>query len=110
MSGEGGTVAMAERGRHASVRTYVVVGVLLTIITAVEVAIFYIPALHPIMVPALLTFSAAKFLIVVSFYMHLRYDSPIFRRVFFGPRARAGVVSIALLVLFKVMPGLNPIH
>ncbi len=110
MSGESGAVVAEHGGGHASVGTYVVVGVVLTIITAIEVAIFYIPALHPIMVPTLLTFSAAKFLIVVGFYMHLKYDSPIFRRVFFGPLALAVVVSIGLLILFKFIPGLDPVR
>ena len=109
MSDAGGT-AVTEHGGHASVQTYVVVGVVLTIITAIEVAIFYIPALHPILVPALLTFSAGKFLIVVSFYMHLKYDSPIFRRVFYGPLTLAVVVAIGLLILFKFLPGLDPIR
>jgi cytochrome c oxidase subunit 4 len=109
MNGESGT-AVAGQGGHASVWTYVVVGVVLTIITAVEVAIFYIPALHPIMVPALLMFSAAKFLIVVSFYMHLKYDSAIFRRVFYGPLTLAILVVIGLLILFKFVPGLDPVR
>jgi cytochrome c oxidase subunit 4 len=104
MSTESGAAA---RDGHASVRTYVLVGVLLTIITAVEVAIFYIPALAGVLVPALLAFSAAKFVIVVSFYMHLKYDSPIFRRVFYGPLALAVVVVIACVLLFKFIPGLD---
>jgi cytochrome c oxidase subunit 4 len=100
--GEGAT--RARRG-HATVGTYVLVGLVLTIITAVEVAIFYIPALHRILVPTLLTLSASKFLIVVLFYMHLRYDHPIFRRVFFGPLVLGIVfVVLGLIVLFKFVP------
>lgn len=107
MSGDSG--ASAHQGGHASVMTYVVVGVVLTIITAIEVAIFYIPALSGVLVPALLTFSAAKFVIVVSFYMHLKYDHAIFRRVFYGPLLLAVVVVIAVVVLFKLVPGFDPI-
>ena len=105
MSMETGTAG--EHGGHASVATYVVVGVVLTIITAVEVAAFYIPALSGILVPALLTFSAVKFLTVVSFYMHLKYDSPVFRRVFYGPLTLAVLVVIGLVLLFKLVPGLD---
>jgi cytochrome c oxidase subunit 4 len=90
---------------HASVGTYVLIGVILTVITAVEVAIFYIPALDRVLVPTLLVLSAAKFVIVVMFYMHLRYDHPIFRRVFFGPLMLAILfVVIGLLLLFKFAP------
>ena len=98
----------AEHGGHATVGTYVLIGVILTVITAIEVAIFYIPALAGILVPALLVLSATKFVIVVMFYMHLRYDSRIFSRVFFGPMLLAFVVVIGLILLFKVAPGFDP--
>jgi cytochrome c oxidase subunit 4 len=97
-----------EHGGHATVGTYVLIGVILTIITAVEVAIFYIPALAGVLVPVLLTLSAAKFVIVVLFYMHLKYDHPIFGRVFFGPMFLAVIVAAGLLLLFKVAPLFDP--
>ena len=89
---------------HPTWRTYVVVGAILTFITAVEVAIFYIPSLRGIMVPALLGFSALKFFIVVLFYMHLKFDSKIFGRVFFAPLFLATLVVIGMIILFKVLP------
>jgi cytochrome c oxidase subunit 4 len=90
---------------HATVGTYVLIGVILTVITAVEVAIFYIPALERVLVPVLLVLSAAKFIIVVMFYMHLKYDHPIFRRVFFGPLLLAILfVIVGLILLFKYVP------
>jgi cytochrome c oxidase subunit 4 len=95
-------------GGHATVGTYVLIGVILTVITAVEVAIFYIPALSRVLVPVLLTLSAAKFVIVVLFYMHLKYDSPVFSRVFFGPMLLALLVVVGLVLLFKVAPGFDP--
>ena len=91
-------------GGHASVKTYVLIGVILTIITAIEVAIFYIPALAGVLVPVLLTLSAAKFVIVVLFYMHLKFDHPLFGRVFFGPMFLAALVVIGLVLLFKYLP------
>jgi len=96
------------KGGHATVGTYVMIGVILTVITAVEVAVFYIPALSAIIVPLLLVLSATKFVIVVLFYMHLRYDSPVFSRVFFGPLFLALVVVIGLVLLFKFVPKINP--
>ena len=90
---------------HASVKTYLVVAAVLGIITAVEVAIFYIDALRPVLVPLLLTLSAAKFTLVVSFFMHLKYDSKIFRGLFVGPLAVAVLIILALLALFGVFGG-----
>jgi cytochrome c oxidase subunit 4 len=89
---------------HPTVKTYVLVGIILTIITAVEVAIFYIPALAGVLIPVLLTLSAAKFVIVVLFYMHLKVDSPLFSRVFFAPMILAVLVVAGMVLLFKYLP------
>jgi cytochrome c oxidase subunit IV len=89
---------------HASWKFYVLIGAILTIITAAEVAVFYIPALARVIVPVLLVLSSAKFILVVLFYMHLRFDSPIFSRVFFAPLGLAMLVVVALIILFKILP------
>ncbi len=83
------------------------IGAVLTILTAVEVAVFYIPALHPVLVPTLLTLSAAKFLLVVLFFMHLRFDSRVFSSVFLAGMALAMFMTVALVVLHKVLPGIS---
>ena len=95
----------AAHGRHASVKTYVTIGVILTVITAIEVAIFYIPALGSVLVPTLLVLSFAKFWIVVMFYMHLKFDSRVFWRVFFGPLVLAVLVVVGLIVFLNVLAG-----
>jgi cytochrome c oxidase subunit 4 len=91
-------------GGHASPAFYWAIGGILTVITAVEVAIFYIPALGGILVPALLTLSAAKFLLVVMFFMHLKFDSRIFSGVFVAGLVLALFMTTALIVLYKVLP------
>ena len=85
---------------HPQPSTYFKVAVILTIITAVEVAIYYIPALAGILVPALLLFSAVKFAIVVGYYMHLKFDAVIYSRLFLGPLTVAGLMVIVLMLLF----------
>jgi cytochrome c oxidase subunit 4 len=92
---------------HPTWRTYVVVGFILTAITAIEVAAFYIESLAGILVPMLLILSALKFVIVVLFYMHLKFDSKIFGRVFFAPLFLAALVVIGMIILFKVLPGIE---
>jgi cytochrome c oxidase subunit 4 len=89
---------------HPGARTYVAIGLILTIITAVEVAIFYIPALHGARVPLLLTLSATKFMLVIMFYMHLKFDSRLFSGVFLAPLLLAVTVGISLIILFHVLP------
>jgi cytochrome c oxidase subunit 4 len=92
---------------HPTAKTYVIIGVVLTVITAVEVAIFYIPALAAVLVPTLLLLSALKFALVVMFYMHLRFDSKVFSSVFLAPMVLAVFVIIGLIIIFKVLPSLG---
>ncbi len=88
---------------HPGARQYLIVAAVLLAITALEVSIFYVPALHPVMVPALLTLSVAKFALVAMFYMHLRSDSRIYTWLFVAPLAVAIVIIIGLMLLFHVI-------
>jgi cytochrome c oxidase subunit 4 len=86
---------------HPDWSTYKWVALILTVITVVEVWIFYTPfAEHRLFVPSLLMMSAAKFAIVVMFYMHLKYDAKVFRALFTGPLLIGVIVIISLLFLF----------
>lgn len=87
---------------HPSGATYLKVGLILTVITAIEVWAYYIPALvaSPLFNPSLIVMSAAKFAIVVLFYMHLKYDHKLFKALFTGPLIIAGATIVALLFLF----------
>ena len=91
-------------GGHASVGFYWMIGIVLAIITAVEVAVFYMPVLSNVLVPVLLTLSAAKFVMVVMFFMHLKFDSKIFSGVCRAVLGRATVRVGALILLYRVLP------
>ena len=97
---------MSDAGNHThpNWKFYLLIGVTLTVVTAAEVAVFYIPALRPVLVPILLILSSGKFALVVMFYMHLRYDSQILSAVFVFPLTLAILVVIALIILFHVVP------
>ena len=62
---------------------YVRIAAILAAITALEVATYYID-LGALFLPALLIMMAVKFYIVVSFFMHLRYESKMFSWVFYA--------------------------
>ena len=93
---EGGSV---ERPVHPTADVYLRVGAVLVILTVLEVGVFYVPAFHPVLVPVLLVLSAAKFTLVVMFYMHLKADSKVFTFLFGIPLLLAVGVMIALLFL-----------
>jgi cytochrome c oxidase subunit 4 len=88
---------------HATVRTYVTVAVVLTLITVIEVAATYVQTLTPILVPTLLVLSAAKFALVVLFFMHLRYDSRVLSALFVGPVLIAVATVLALIALIHAV-------
>jgi len=90
---------------HPGVRTYVLVAVVLAVITAVEVMVFYLEALSPVLVPMLLTLSATKFTLVVGFFMHLKFDARLFRALFVGPLVISIAVMMAMFLLFGVFTG-----
>lgn len=96
------TKALGEVHTHPGWATYKWVALILVVITIVEVWVYYIPAFvaSRLFVPSLLIMSAAKFAIVVLFYMHLKYDNRLFRPLFTGPLIVAMVTITGLLFLF----------
>ncbi len=101
---------MSSEQGHASVKSYLLIGLILTVITAAEVAIFSIPAIADTawLAPVLITMSAGKFALVVMFYMHLKFDSRIFSVAFFAPMVLAVTVIASIILLFKVLPAYLP--
>lgn len=89
-------------GGHPTAGVYLAVAAVLTVLTVTEVGVFYIPAFHPILVPALILLSASKFALVVLFYMHLKMDSRLFSALFSLPLLIAFGVLVALMFLFGV--------
>jgi cytochrome c oxidase subunit 4 len=97
--------AMGEMHEHPTWKEYKWVALILTLITVVEVWVYYTPfAQHALFVPALLLMSAVKFAIVVLFYMHLKYDHKLFKALFTGPLIIAMSTLVALLFLFSNHP------
>ena len=92
----------AHHDHHPTAGTYIKVGIVLTLITIVEVWAYYIPAwvAHWSFVPSLLIMSAVKFVTVVMVYMHLKYDHRLFRALFTGPFLVAALTLIGLMFLF----------
>lgn len=94
----------AHEHAHPGWGTYALIAAILTVITAAEVAVFYIPALDAVLVPILLVLSGAKFVLVVMFYMHLKFDSNIFTGVFAAPLLLAVLLVIGMVLLFNFLP------
>ncbi len=85
---------------HASVRGYLVVAAVLSVFTFLEWRLFTIEAFGASGLNAMMIgFSLVKFVLVVAFFMHLRFDNKYYAWIF-GSSMLLGVgVFLALLLL-----------
>ena len=79
---------------------YVKIAIILALITALEVSTYYVD-FGPLFMPALLTMMVVKFVMVVSYFMHLKFDSKIFSFLFYVGLGLALFVYITALATFK---------
>jgi cytochrome c oxidase subunit 4 len=103
------TTAGPSEHSHPSASLYAKVGLVLFVLTALEVGLYEITygghagpsaeAIKPFFVPMLLLLSAAKFALVAMFYMHLKQDSKLFTGIFVFPLIIAAVIIVSLIIL-----------
>ncbi len=86
---------------HPSDRDYYVVAAILGLLTAIEVSSYYFNSLSTtVLVLWLFPLMILKFGIVCGWFMHLRFDNPLFRRVFvFGLVLAVIVYSVMLTAM-----------
>jgi cytochrome c oxidase subunit 4 len=94
---------------HPGPRQYVMIGLVLVGLTILEILAYYAEEdwgmLNAGAAAAVITIlSAAKFIIVVLWYMHLKFDSKIFTGIFIFPALLAILVIGALYVVQQVLP------
>lgn len=98
-----------ELEHHPSPRRYVTIAVILAIVTALEVAVYYIPAIESVLVPILLAMAVVKFIMVAMYFMHLKFDSRVFRRFFLiGIVLAITIFGVVLWMFFTAMNGPAP--
>jgi cytochrome c oxidase subunit 4 len=96
MSHAAPTLLPGELRAHPDPFQYVIVAVVLAVITAVEIAVSYTEGDIPdgLIVVLLISMMVVKFFLVASWFMHLRTDRPVFRRLFI-----LGAIAAPLLYL-----------
>lgn len=98
----------AEHGEHAahdehevSDKGYILIALVLAVLTAMEVAVTEVSGFpDALLIPALLIMMAIKFFIVVSYFMHLKHDSAIFKFGFYVGLGGALVLYSVMLATF----------
>jgi len=85
---------------HPTPKTYAIIAAILSLVTAIEVWVYYIEAMRPYLIPILAVLSTGKFALVVMFYMHLKFDHKVFARLLIIGIVLGFSTFLALLALF----------
>ncbi len=94
------TEATPDVHEHPSDWAYVKIAAILAVITGLEVSTYYV-SIGKVLIPSLLVMMALKFWIVITWFMHLRFDGKIFKQLFLGGLFLAGVVFVVTLSTFQ---------
>ena len=94
---EGGT-----KHDHPGERQYIGIAVILAVITGIEVAASYTKSIKDVRPFLLIGLSVVKFVMVVAWFMHLRFDSRLFRRLFIAGIFLALFCYTAVLTTFGI--------
>ncbi len=94
--------APAAAGHHepSKFHFYIQVAMILSVVTGIEVVLVYLPLAKWFVVTSLLVLSAGKFMAVIFYFMHLRWDKVFCTILFFIGLVLAGGTMWALLHLF----------
>ena len=93
---------ITKSGGHGTPLSYTLIGIILSILTFIEFRIFYIKSLGPLMIPLLIILSLGKFILVVGFFMHLRFDNKLLTYIFTVGFLLAVAIFMILLILQSV--------
>ncbi|HKP74188.1 MAG TPA: cytochrome C oxidase subunit IV family protein [Longimicrobiaceae bacterium] len=94
---------------HPGWRFYGVIGIILLVFTALEIAGYIGETKHwysaGLAAVIILVLSAVKFFSVVAYYMHLKFDNKLFTGIFVFPALLAVLVIGGMIMLFHVLHG-----
>ena len=80
---------------------YVQIAMLLAVITGVEIVAIGLPFSKVLLISSLVILSVVKFLFVIFYFMHLRWDKVFCTILFFIGLVLAGGTMWALMILFS---------
>ena len=85
-------------------KEYVVVAIVLAIITSVEVSTYFSSVIDwgVVLMPGLLVLAAVKFYLIAAYFMHLKYDRKVLRRVFAAGIVLAIAVYMVVMLAFQL--------
>jgi len=94
---------VAAEAHHPGAAQYLVIAAVLTVLTVLEIGVYYVQALQPVLVPLLIVLAICKFALVGMYYMHLHFDSRVFSVLFMFPLLLAIFILITLTMLLNYL-------
>jgi cytochrome c oxidase subunit 4 len=79
---------------------FVQIAMLLAVITGIEIVLIYLPLSKWLVITSLIVLSTVKFMFVIFYFMHLKWDKLFCTILFFIGLVLAGGTMWALLALF----------
>ena len=90
------------RAGHPSPKEYIRIGLILAVLTALEVGASYAGVSTVILIPTLLGLAIVKFALVVLWFMHLKFDDRRYSRFFVMGLSGAAILYLIVLITFEV--------
>ena len=90
------------RAGHPSPKEYVRIGVVLGVLTALEVFASYAGVSGSILIPTLFVLALIKFALVVLWFMHLKFDDRRYSRFFVMGLSGAAILYLIVLISLRV--------
>jgi cytochrome c oxidase subunit 4 len=91
-----------EHGAHPTEAQYIKIALILALVTAVEVGLYYTSFDQTATNAALLVLAGTKFVMVAAYFMHLKFDNHILRRLFITGFILAAFCYVAYLTTLGV--------
>lgn len=101
---DAGHDAHGEHAEHKPDSYYIKVALILAVLTALETSTYWVD-FGPFFMPALMIMMALKFFMVVSLFMHLKFDNKLFSYLFYSGLVLAIGVYVAFLATFHFFTG-----
>ena len=91
-----------EHADHPSDAKYVAIAIILAVLTALEVlaSVYEDDLGDGLLIGSLMVMMVVKFFIVAAYFMHLKFDSPLFTKFFVAGLVLATAVYIIMLSSF----------
>ena len=102
IASDGGHVAGSHGAGHPSPKEYIRIGVILGVLTALEIGASYAGVTGSILIPTLYVLALIKFALVVLWFMHLKFDDRRYARFFVMGLSGAAVLYLVVLISFRV--------